>query len=169
VGIAAGRVGQSEQATSEYGMLRMWLVEHFQSVERRLAASDTSTLFTRLSEQWINASTIPIGMGLRSEAWAIIRLEPDFSVRNAHIQGAGGQKLAEQLLKNSPDGIDFLGLAVRRRIVHYAANGWPQDILQLDEKGRRDDMGNYVSGNPGAVQAWIRTHGLPRIKKVTGD
>jgi hypothetical protein len=171
VGIVADKLGKGkdDQANSDYAMMRMWLVEKFQSVEQRLAASDTSTLYTRLSEEWIKASTIPIGMGQRTAARVIIRLEEDFSVRDGHIQGAGGQKLAEQLLKNSPDGIDPYRMAVPRTTIRYADNGWPKDILRLDEHGRRDDQGSYAEGSPTRVYEWIRRNGLPKIKKVSGD
>ena len=90
VSLAADQTGKNEQANSDYGVLRLWLVEHFQAVERRLAASDSSALFARLSEEWIKTSTVPIGMGYRSAARVIIRLEEDFGVRNGHIEGAGG-------------------------------------------------------------------------------
>jgi len=169
VGLVAGKVGANDQANSDYAMMRLRLVEQFQSVERRLAETDTSTLYTRLSEQWIRASTIPIGMGLQANARVIIRLETDFSVRNGHIQGTGGQKLAEQLLKNSPDGIDLYHMAVPRTIIRYAENGWPRDILRLDANGRRDDMNNFAEGNPTGVYNWIAKNGMPRIKKVSGD
>jgi hypothetical protein len=167
--LAADKATESDQAASDYGMLRMKLVELFQSVEQRLNASDSSTLFTRLSEQWINASTVYAGMGQYVNAVVIIRLEEDYSLRNGHIQGGGGQKLAEQLLKNSPDGVDLWGLAVPRRVIRYAANGWPKDILQVDKNGRRQDTGAYAEGQPGRVWDWIQRNGIPKVKKVTGD
>jgi hypothetical protein len=167
--LVASKAMESDQAASDYGMLRMKLVDLFESVERRLNASDTSTLFNRLSEQWINASTVYAGMGQYVNAVVIIRLEEDYSLRNGHIQGGGGQKLAEQLLKNSPDGVDLWGLAVPRRVIRYAANGWPKDILQVDKNGKRQDTGAYAEGQPGRVWDWIQRNGIPKIKKVSGD
>ncbi len=108
-------------------------------------------------------------MGHRIGARVIIRLEPDFSVRNGHIQGTGGQKLAEQLAKNSPAGIDLYGMAVPRTIIRYAPNGWPQDTLKLDASGAREDENSSAEGNPGLVQQWIRTKGIPPVKEVSGD
>ena len=169
VGIVAAKVSADDQANSDYAMMRLWLVEHFQSVKRRLTETNVSALFTRLSEQWIRASTIPIGMGERTNARVIIRLEQDFAVRNGHIQGAGGQKLAEQLLKKSPGGVDLYRLAVPRNIIRYAESGWPQDILRLDENGRQVNKNAYADGNPKRVADWIAKNGMPPIKKVSGD
>jgi hypothetical protein len=169
VDLAGAKVGADAAANADYGLVRLWLVDEFRDVERRLSASDSSSLFTTLSEQWIRSSTVPIGMGHRTRARVIIRLEEDFTLRNGHIQGTGGQKLAEQLLKNHPGGVDLARLAVPRTIIRYARNGWPRDILRLDEEGRRDDLFNYAEGNPSLVHEWVRRHGLPTVTRITGD
>jgi hypothetical protein len=92
-----------------------------------------------------------------------------FIIIDAHIEGSGGQKIAEQLLKDSPDGVDVFNLKVRRRIIVYADNGWPSAVLRLDANNRNINEGSRLEGDYEAVQRVVMARGLPRTKKLTGD
>ena len=108
-------------------------------------------------------------MGARFQAVVIIRLNPDYSVKNAHIQGSGGQKLAEELLKEFPDGVDVFGLKAPRRIAHYADNGWPQASLTLDANNRDLSTGSFAEGDTAGLFKYVMSKGLPSTKNLTGD
>jgi hypothetical protein len=156
-------------SSDEYGMLRLNLVEGLERLDARLKTSRPEDLFLMLSQEWIRAQKTTGAWGTKYQAVVIIRLNPDYSVKNGHIEGAGGQKLAEQLLKDSPGGVDLLRMPVPRRIVHYAKNGWPQAILNLDASGRNINVGAYAEGDAGTLERYIRTRGLPPVKTITGD
>lgn len=152
-----------------YGLMRMHLVETIEHLNNRLKISTPEDLFRALSEQWIRLATIRGGMGIRFPAFVIIRLKKDYSIINAEIQGAGGQKIAEQLLKDSPNGVDVFSLKVKRRIVVYADNGWPSASLSLDANNKNINTGSFAEGRWRAVERFVMTNGLPPTKNLKGD
>src|SRR5688572_10318969 len=91
------KVEQTKES-DDYGMMRMALLDTLEKVDKTLARSTPEVLFQVLSEQWIKSSKVRGGMGTSFQAVVVIRLNPNYSVKDAHIQGSGGQKLAEQLL-----------------------------------------------------------------------
>ncbi|MGD9928924.1 MAG: DUF4157 domain-containing protein [Mangrovibacterium sp.] len=151
-----------------YGLMRMYLVELRDKLNAQLSNSSPEILFRTLSEKWIRHSTVYAGMGVHVQAVVIIRLKKDYSVINAEMQGAGGQKIAEQLLKDSPNGVDVFGLRVPRRVIVYADNGWPSAILSLDENNRNTNTGAFAEGNWGAVERYVKARGLPPTKNLSG-
>ena len=164
-----GTVQVNPPELEKYGMMRLNLMDTLEAVNRVFAQSAPESLMKVLSEGWISQGTTYAGMGHRVPAVIIIRLEPDHSLRNAHIEGSGGQKLAEELLKESPGGVDVFGFKTRRRIVHYAENGWPQTILELDANNRDLSKGAMAEGDTAALYKYVMSHGLPTTTKFTGD
>jgi hypothetical protein len=156
-------------ADNDYAVMRLELMDMLASIDRVLSVSTTETLFRVLSEEWIRHATVRGGMGTRFSAVVVIRLNPNYSILDAHIQGAGGQKLAEQLLKDSPDGVDVFHLQAPRRILLMADNGWPSAILSLDANNRDTSTGSIAEGDTGSLYKYVMSKGLPLTKKLTGD
>jgi hypothetical protein len=157
-----------QKALDDYGMMRMQLVEVFQDTEARLRQTSTSQLYTLLSEEWINASDVYAGMGIHTDAKVIIRIWDDLSIRDAYVQGTGGQKIAEQMMKNSPGGVDVWGLKVKREIKVFekGGNGWPVAIVMVDENGRSENRGSIAEGRSDLYHRRIeQAGGLPPITK----
>lgn len=139
------------------------------AVQRAFAAASPESLVRSLSEAWIARGSTYAGMGVRVPAAVLIRLNPDHSMRDAHIEGSGGQKLAEELLKEFPEGVDVFGFKTRRRILLLADNGLPQASLVLDANNRDLSTGAMAEGNAGALYRYVMSRGLPPTKKLTGD
>lgn len=156
-------------AQNDYAVLLLVLTDMLASVDRILGVSTTETLFRMLSEEWVRHATVRGGMGTRFQAVVVIRLNPNYTILDAHIQGTGGQKLAEQLLKDSPDGVDVFRLQAPRRILLMAENGWPSAILSLDANNRDTSTGSIAEGNTGALYKYVMSKGLPATKKLSGD
>lgn len=152
------------------GVMRIVLQDTLDSVDRRLSMSDEATLFRVLSEQWIKHATVYAGMGLRVQGVVVIRLNPDYTILDSHIQGTGGQKIAEQLVKDSDDGtVDVFGLKAKRRVLLMAKNGWPKVILNLDENNGDLSTGAMAEGDTTSLRTYLLKKGLPRTSKLTGD
>ena len=165
-----------EKAKSDYGLMRLQLVDLFEDVERRLNATEFSALFRLLSEEWIGGSRMPEAFGETSAARIIIDIEEDFSVRSAHVQGAGGQKIAEQLLKNasrpgqSAAGVDVFAMKVPRTIRRFTDGGsLPSAIVKLDAANRLENDGALAEGDYEPVHRRLMQTGLGPAAKVTGD
>lgn len=147
----------------EYSMMRMQLMEMWEAVYAEEQRSSPQIWFKMLSDQWLLSSTAG-----HVPAWVGIQVEADFSVRDAVIHGPGGQKIAEQLLKDSPDGVDVYHMPVPREIHYYKdPKGYPMTI-RLDANGRLINNGTMLEGDSTLVKA-IETHGLKPTKKVSGD
>jgi len=170
-GRRGGKPGVVEptQADNDYAMMRMALMDMLEQVDAQLKVSTPEALFRTLSEEWVRHSTVAGGMGTRFAATVVIRLNPDYSVKDAHIRGSGGQKLAEQLLKDSPNGVDVFNLKAPRTILLMADNGWPAVTLSLDANNRDISTGSFGEGNTDALRRRIMATGLPPTKNLTGD
>ena len=164
-----GGAVQSSKEADAYGMMRMALLDTLEKVEKVLSVSSPEVLFKVLSEEWIRHATVRGGMGTRFQAVVVIRLNPDHTILDAHVQGSGGQKLAEQLLKDSPNGVDVFGLQAPRRILLMADNGWPSIILSLDANNRDISTGSYAEGDTGSLKKYVMSKGLPLTTKLAGD
>ena len=164
-----GGVVVSSKEADAYGMMRMALLDTIDQVEKVLSGSSPEALFKVLSEEWIRHATVRGGMSTRFQAVVVIRLNPDYSILDAHIQGSGGQKLAEQLLKDSPGGVDVFRLVAPRRILLMADNGWPSVILSLDANNRDISTGSYAEGDTGSLRKYVMGKGLPLTTKLAGD
>jgi hypothetical protein len=159
----------STKADDDYAMMRMALLDTLAKVDSTLKVSTSQALFRVLSEEWVRSVKVSIGMGVKVNAVVVIRLNKDYSILDAHIQGAGGQKLAEQLLKDSPDGVDVFHLQAPRRILLMADNGWPSVTLSLDANNRDTSTGSFGEGDTDSLRRYVMSKGLPPTKKLTGD
>jgi hypothetical protein len=164
-----GKVEVNPKSLEEWTNMRLVLMDTLDALDKSLADATPEKLMRVLSEAWIRQGTTGKLAGQPIAAVVIIRLNPNLSVKNAHIQASGGQKLAEQLLKDSPDGVDVFGLNARRRILHYGDNDWPQATLELDENNKdltapADQTPKYT-----ALKKHVLSKGLPPTKKITGD
>jgi len=170
-GHARAKSGMVEptDAQNEAAMMRMALIDTLDSVDAVLQRSTSQALFRELTEEWVRSGTVTGGMGTQFPATVIIRLNPDYSLLDAHIQGTGGQKLAEQLVKDFPEGVDLLSLKAPREIKLMAENGWPSAILDLDANNRDVSSGAYIAGDSSGLYRHIMSKGLPKAKKMTGD
>ena len=152
--------------------------EYRKALEDHLNALDANwktlpQIFQLIAEQWIR-STKTNAEGLDRPAFVIIRLEPDWTVRDAEILAPGGQKLAEQLLKNGPDaGIKPAEWAVPRRILFFKNKGddWPHGWIKLDSNGEWTQDGNLAenSEDGAPIHRRMQREPLPPVKKVTGS
>ena len=168
-GTKGGHVEVNPPQLEAWSMMRVNLMDMLDAVNKVFAESTTERLMKVLSEGWIAQGTTYAGMGIRVPAVIIIRLNPDRSLKDAHLEGSGGQKLAEELLKEFPEGVDVFGFKTRRRIVHYADNGWPQVILELDANNRDLSTGAIAEGDTSGLYKYVMSHRLPPTKKLTGD
>jgi hypothetical protein len=160
---------EATDAQNEAAMMRMALMDALDSVDEVLQRSTSQALFRELTEEWVRSGTVSGGMGTQFPATVIIRLNPDYSLMDAHIQGSGGQKLAEQLVKDFPEGVDLMTLKAPREIKLMAENGWPSAILDLDANNRDTSSGAYIAGDSSGLYRHIMSKGLPKAKKMTGD
>lgn len=163
--------GQVERTALDdaYAVMHTALLETADSVQRVLSVVTDKQIFKVLSENWIRSRTVAGGMGTRFPAVVVIRLKPDYSVLDAHVQGSGGQKLAEQLLKDSPDGVDVFALKTTRRILLLADNGWPKIILTLDEGNKDISTGSFAEGDTGSLRRYVLAKGSLKTKNIKGD
>src|SRR5262249_29154197 len=149
--------------------MRLVLMDMLASVDRILGVSTTESLFRVLSEEWIRHAKVSGAMGMKLDAVVIIRLNPNYTILDAKIQGAGGQKLAEQLLKDSPGGVDVFNLQAPRRILLMAENGWPKAILSLDVNNHDTSTGSFAEGDTTSLYKYVMSKGLPLTKNLKGD
>jgi hypothetical protein len=165
VRITAEQAWSDPAKQDEYGMMRMYLVEYFDDVDRRLRASDTEVFFQLLSEEWLQSATVRSEYG--TAAYVLIHVEEDFSIRKAEIRGTGGDKLAEQLLKDSPSGVDVWNLRVPRRVLCYHDGGsYPYAIVKVDAEDRLTNEGSFAEGNYRPIYDWLMQNGLPPTTKL---
>ena len=149
--------------------MRLVLMETLDALKATLSESSSEKLLRVLTETWIRQGTTGTSAGQPIAAVIIIRLRPDYSVKNAHFQASGGQKLAEELLKDSPSGVDVYGLKARKRILHYDEHDVPQATLELDAGNR--DITPPALQNPkyAELKKHVLGKGLPPTTKLTGD
>jgi hypothetical protein len=164
---AGQQAGMSDKARDEYGMMRLQLVELAGDAERRNAEVTPAAVFRSLSEEWINQSTVRSQYGV--PAYVVIRVWDNFSVRDAKIIGPGSEKIAEQMKKYSPDGVDVYGLRVPRRVlVFHHGDSWPFAIVLLDSAGNLVNAGSYAEGDFDWAYRQLSIRGLERTKEVEG-
>lgn len=164
-----GKVEVSPKALEDWTNMRMALMELLDAIDKSLAEATREKLLRVLSEAWIRQGTTGKIAGQPIPAVVIIKLNPNLSMKEAHIQASGGQKLAEQLLRDSPEGVDVFGLKAQRRILHYGDNNWPQATLELDANNRDLTAMADRNGKYEALKKYVMSKGLPPTKKITGD
>jgi hypothetical protein len=156
---------------AQHEALRSRLIALFEDVHGRLQSTSQEGLFQVLSEAWIGASRDTSG-AIAVPASIVIRLYGrGLRVMDATIHGPGGQKIAEQLLKDSPDGVDVINMRVPRYIKWFRT---PQDLMPSAMFGMDVDNnialeGNYAEGSPWPVYNAIMREGVETTKNLTGD
>lgn len=156
---------------SRHEAMRSSLVTLFEDVDSRLKEATQESLFTQLSEAWIGASTTT-DISTKVPAYIVIRIAgPSCKVLNAVIHGPGSQVIAEQLLKDSPAGVDVFGMAVPRRVLWYRSDGEPYftAVARLDRENNLTNEGSYVEGPYQALYQRLISGGLEPTKKLTGE
>lgn len=164
-----GVVIASSKADDDYALMRMSLLDTLEAVDAVLGRSSSQALFRVLSEEWVRSGKVAVGLGVHVAATIIIRLNQRYGIIDAHIQGPGGQKLAEQLLKDAPEGVDVFSLRAPRRILLMAENGWPEITLSLDANNRDISSGTFGEGDTNKLRRYVLSKGLPTTKKLSGD
>ncbi len=160
--------GRSQTQANEYGMMRLELDNTLAALDYQLKLSTPEGVYRLLTEQWLRDSTVNLDhVGWRA-SYVFIRVEADYRVRDAHIFGTGGQKLAEQLLKDSPGGIDAYSMKVPR-LIHYFKEGarGASAVLKLDERGTVDRQNS--DGNYSTVHDHLKRYGLQPTTKLEGE
>jgi hypothetical protein len=155
------------QNVDDYSMMRMGLVETYQGLVSQEQASTPQALFTVLTEQWLLAST---AQSRYVPAWVGILVEEDLTILKAQIHGPGGQKIAEELIKESPEGVDVYNMQVPRQIAYYKKGKDYPTFLRLDANGRLVNQGIAIEGEDYMeVYRKIQAQGLKPTKNVEGD
>jgi uncharacterized protein DUF4157 len=161
-------------AADKYTTMRMVLSDAYAEVQARAQFSTPENIFRLLTEEWIRGNTVKEGWGTK-EASVVIRMNKDFSIKDAHIQGTGGQKIAEQLAKDAESehagGVNFYQMQIRKEIEYYGNDGsYPTAYVHLYED---NSIHGYVRGDEDAAKVWdyIRSNGAQALttKKVEGD
>jgi Domain of unknown function (DUF4157) len=177
-----GKKGKWEVDTStpatrvfdDYWMMHMALIDTYSALDAQVSYATSANLFRLLSEEWIRGSTMKEGWDTR-HARIIVHLNKDFSVKDAHIEGTGGQKIAEQLVKDANkahlEGVDVYHMRVRKEVQYFGDDGgYPSAYAYLDEENR---IHGAVRGDEGTAAIWqhIRSNGAKALmaKKMDGD
>ena len=162
--------------TDEKKQYHQALVEHMNSLDRYW--TNVNNVFLLISQEWIKNTMYEKSPGwvqggtARKPAFIVISVNKDYTVRSVHLWCDGGQKIAEQLLKNSAgEGLRPHTWPVPRRILCFAdsSSSW-RAFINLTSDGR------WVRGSAGedwdtgsVVLAHIRQDGLEATTKVTGE
>jgi hypothetical protein len=161
-------------AADKYTTMRMVLSDAYAEVQARAQFSTPENIFRLLTEEWIRGNTVKEGWGTK-EASVVIRMNKDFSIKDAHVQGTGGQKIAEQLAKDAESehagGVNFYQMEIRKEIEYYGNDGsYPTAYVHLYED---NSIHGYVRGDEEAAKVWeyIKSAGAAGLttKKVEGD
>jgi len=161
-------------AADKYTTMRMVLSDAYAEVQARAQFSTPENIFRLLTEEWIRGNTVKEGWGTK-EASVVIRMNKDFSIKDAHIQGTGGQKIAEQLAKDAESehagGVNFYQMEIRKEIEYYGNDGsYATAYVHLDQYNH---IYGAVRGDEETAKVWeyIRSNGATALttKKVEGD
>ena len=78
-------------AADKYTTMRMVLSDAYAEVQARAQFSTPENIFRLLTEEWIRGNTVKEGWGTK-EASVVIRMNKDFSIKDAHIQGRAARR-----------------------------------------------------------------------------
>jgi hypothetical protein len=165
---AEDNAGMSQTQADAYGMLRLELADTLGALDQQLKSAAPEAIYRLLTEQWLRDSTVRLKQVGVKPSYIFIRLEADYTVRDAHINGTGGQKLAEQLLKDSPGGIDPYSMKVPR-FIHYFKEGarGASTVLWVDANGVIDHKNS--DGPYKTLHDTLEKRGLKPTTKLKGE
>ncbi len=145
------------------------LADHLNSLDRNW--TNLTNVFLLICQEWIRNTTHK-EYRVANPAFVRISVNKDYSVRKVEILCPGGQKIAEQLLKNAGGtGLRTHSWPVPRRFLYFVDSGsWPNAIINLTTDGRWAQIGNIAenSSQGTVVLDYIRRNGLAASTKVTG-
>jgi len=152
------------------------LADHLNSLDRYW--TNVTNVFQLICQEWIRNTMYSKSAGWVSggtspaPAWVAISVNKDYSVRGVELSCQGGQKIAEQLLKNAGTaGLRPHAWPVPRRILYFAdSSSWPNAFINLNADGRWVQQGSIAENSSvgSVVLAHIRQSGLDATTKVTG-
>ena len=152
------------------------LADHLNSLDRYW--TNVNNVFLLICQEWIRNTMYAIPSGWvqsgtsPAPAWVTISINKDYTVRNVELFCYGGQKIAEQLLKNSGGaGVSPHAWPVPRRLLYFVDSGsWPNAVVLLTADGRWEVQGSIAENSPvgSVVLAHIRQNGLGATTKVKG-
>jgi hypothetical protein len=166
-------------STDEKKQYHQALAAHMNSLDRDWA--NVNNVFLLISQEWIRNTMyekspgVVVGGITRKPAFVVVSVNKDYTLRSAHLWCDGGQKIAEQLLKNAfGHGLRPHTWPVPRRILCFADSGSSglgyRAFINLASDGR------WVKGSAGEdwdtgarVLAHFRQGGLEATTKVTGE
>jgi hypothetical protein len=152
------------------------LADHLNSLD--LYWTNVNDVFLLICKEWIRNTMYAIRPGWvrggtpPEPAWVTISINKDYTVRGVELFCYGGQKIAEQLLKNSGGaGVSPHEWPVPRRLLYFVDSGsWPNAVILLTSDGRWAQQGSVVENSRvgSVVLAHIRQNGLGATTKVKG-
>jgi hypothetical protein len=150
------------------------LADHLSSLDRNW--TNVNNVFQLISQEWIRNTMYkqPAGWVTPSTAAApafvVISVNKDYSVRGVELHCQGGQKIAEQLLKNAGGtGLRPYAWPVPRRFLYFVDSGsWPSALINLTSDGRWVQQGSIDERAGSVVLEHIRKNGLEETTKVKG-
>jgi hypothetical protein len=135
-----------------------------------------TNVFLLICQEWIRNTMYRKSAGLITSATpsapALVRISvnKDYGVRRVELLCHGGQKIAEQLLKNAGGaGLRPYAWPVPRRILYFVDSGsWPNEFINLTSDGRWVQQGSIAESTVRAVLEHVRRYGLDATAKVEG-
>jgi hypothetical protein len=159
----------AKAAPDEKKQYQKGLADHLSSLDRNW--TNLTNVFMLICQEWIRNTTYK-EYRVANPAFVRISVNKDYSVRGVEILCPGGQKIAEQLLKNAGGtGLRPHSWPVPRRFLYFVDSGsWPNAIINLTTDGRWAQLGNIAENSrQGAVVLdHIRKYGLAATTKVKG-
>jgi len=161
--------GYARAGADEKKQYQKALADHLSSLDRYW--TNVNTVFLLISHEWVRNTTYK---EYRTAAPAFVRISvnKDYSVRGVELLCYGGQKIAEQLLKNAA------GAALRphawpvpRRFLYFVdSSSWPNAFINLTSDGRWVQQGSIAENSSAGsvVLEHIRKNGLDATTKVKG-
>jgi hypothetical protein len=142
------------------------LADHLTSLDRNW--TNLNNVFLLICKEWIRNTTFKEAGRVVKPAFVIISVNKDFTVRGVNLVCHGGQKIAEQLLKNAGGlGLRPYEWDVPRRLV-YLGDYSARAFVNLMSDGRWGP-GTYDPDNRlDALLQHIRSNGLPATTNVKG-
>jgi hypothetical protein len=148
------------------------LADHLNSLDSNWTNVDH--VFLLICQEWIRNTMYAIRAGTWTPgtspepAWVTISINKDYTVRSVELFCHGGQKIAEQLLKNSSGaGVRPHAWPVPRRLLYFESGSWPT-VVRLTADGRWEMGGSLAERDGDVVLAHIRQNGLEATTKVKG-
>jgi hypothetical protein len=153
------------------------LADHLNSLDRNWA--NVHAVFLLICWDWIRNTMYALPAtgwtpGLSPKpAWVTISINKDYTVRGVELFCHGGQKIAEELLKNSQGaGVKAHEWPVPRQLLYFVgdkSSSWPAKVL-LTADGRWEVQGSILENTPvgSVVLEHIRQNGLEATTKVKG-